>query len=208
MRMYGLALSMLLGCGGGDPDSSKRQAARVHSTEDRPVQETSHADCQIVSESRLSGEGIGAIRIGESILHVKASCPLTQDDSVDVEEGLRERVVAIATGLGLFRASVDSERVWRIEVDSPAPQTADSIHVGTPLRRLLALYGLRGAEGESGLFLATPTHCGMSFRLKLEIADAEHKSDWTLADLRRLPPDTPIDLILMFGCLSQRRPVR
>lgn len=100
---------------------------------------------------------------------------------------------------------MDPARIWRIAVERAAFGTADSVGVGTTLSRLLKLPGVKGVEGEGGLFVVVPARCGLSFRLRHDLAPSEHKPEWTSADLKRLPASTVVDQVLLFGCSKDRR---
>ncbi len=96
-------------------------------------------------------------------------------------------------------AEIVNDKVWRIEVTSSRFRTADSLGVGTPLSRLLALNNPRGLTGEGQLFVASPDHCGLSFRLSNNGSSARSQN-WDKAALSRLPSSTVVNKVLLLGC--------
>ena len=111
------------------------------------------------------------------------------------------RVLAVAFGMDTIEAEVDSGRVWRIVLSQPRFRTIDSLGVGTSIARLLALPGVHGVIGEGALYLASPVHCGVSFRVTDPVDDSP-ASDWTLPMLKRLPAATVVTAVLISGCLG------
>jgi len=100
-------------------------------------------------------------------------------------------------------AEVVDDRVWRILVRSQGFFTSDSLSVGTSVATLVELPELQPMTGEGYLYARTPAHCGMSFRLSVPPSTLP-RGEWTLADLRNLPPTVHVTRILLFGC-SERQ---
>jgi hypothetical protein len=147
----------------------------------------------------LDGGGVGALRIGALVDSVRARCALVRDTTELRAEGLPVRVIAVAVSGDTVEAEVDSGRVWRIETTRPTLRTADSLGVGTPLARLLALPGAHGLSGEGAVFVVSPARCGLSFQLS-GVGSAAPRGGWTAAALRRLPPSTAVSRVLVVGC--------
>ena len=148
----------------------------------------------------LTGSGVGKLQIGASADGVRTACTVVGDSTEMDEEGNPARVLRVDAGRDTLVAEVDSGRVWRITVDHRAFVTRDSLGVGTTLDRLLQFSDVSGLEGEGGLFVVSPSHCGLSFRLHHDVAEGQHRGKWTLSDLRTLPPSTPVDQVLLVGC--------
>lgn len=147
----------------------------------------------------MSGRGTGDLRIGMTTASVRAACRVTRDTTRLASEGQTARMISVALGGENVEAEIVNDKVWRIEVTSPRFKTADSLGVGTPLARLLALSNPRGLTGEGQLFVASPDHCGLSFRLSNNGSSARSQN-WDKAALSRLPPATVVDKILIIGC--------
>ena len=147
----------------------------------------------------MSGRGIGGLRIGMTMAAVHAACRVTRDTTRLASEGQTARVISVAFPGETVEAEIVSDRVWRIEVTSPRFRTGDSLGVGTPLSRLLALDNPRGITGEGQLFVVSPAHCGLSFRLS-DNGSSARSQNWDRAALSRLPSSTVVDTILIVGC--------
>jgi hypothetical protein len=147
----------------------------------------------------ITGNGIGDLRLGVTPAAVRASCVVVRDTTRLASEGQLARMIAVAFPRDTVEAEIVDGRVWRIEVLSPRFRTADSLGVGTPLRRLLALRDPRGITGEGQLFVVSPEQCGLSFRLS-DNGSSARAQDWDRAALARLPSKTVVDKILIVGC--------
>jgi hypothetical protein len=106
-------------------------------------------------------------------------------------EGLPERRIAVVVGVDTIEATIDNNRVWRIEVETPRLRTADSLGVGTTASALNQR-GATLAVGE-GVFAILPTHCGLSFQLN-NVNVAQGRS-W-----RTIPDSARVSRVLVFGC--------
>jgi hypothetical protein len=134
-----------------------------------------------------------------SVDSVRAICRVLSDTTRLASEGQRARFIGVGFGTETLEAEIVGGRVWRIDVRSPRFKTADGLGVGTPLSRLLSLNSPRGLTGEGQLFVASPDHCGLSFRLSDNGATARSQ-DWDRAALSRLPSGTVVDRVLAVGC--------
>jgi hypothetical protein len=161
-----------------------------------PPRDASDAGC---GGTTLSGRGVGALRIGMSVDAVRKVCGVLSDTTRLASEGQRARFIGVGFGTETLEAEIVNERVWRIDVRSPRFKTSDGLGVGTPLSRLLSLNSPRGLTGEGQLFVASPDHCGLSFRLSDNGANARSQ-DWDRAALSRLPSGTVVDRVLAVGC--------
>lgn len=159
-------------------------------------------------EAILRDEGIGKLRIGAPFDSIVGSCPVMRDTTMIGAEGMPSRriyLLFLADSVGTkvvadtVGAEVVNDRVWRISVTSPRIRTADSLGVGTPLSRLLQLKNPRGMSGEGKFFVASPDHCGMSFRLA-NAGPGAQRGDLNPAGLARLPKSAVVSEILVFGC--------
>jgi len=153
----------------------------------------------LCADSLITGEGVGPLRIGAPVSNIEKACRVLRDTVELAAEGLPARILTVAMGRDTLAAEVDSGRVWRITVSQTRFQTSDSLKVGSPIARLLALSGVQGLVGENALYVIAPSHCGLSFRVT-DPAKAAPKQEWTLADLRRLPSSTQVTEILIVGC--------
>ncbi len=147
----------------------------------------------------ITDEGIGELRIGASIESIRQKCNVARDTTVMGPEGMPARKFAVAFPPDTVEAEIVDGRVWRLAVLSPRLRTADSLGVGTSIGRLLQLNNPHGMTGEGQFFVASPTHCGMSFRLAIAEAGPQ-RGDLDRAGLARLPRSTVVNEVLVFGC--------
>jgi hypothetical protein len=109
------------------------------------------------------------------------------------------RKLLVALSRDTVEAEVVSGRVWRIAVASPRLRTADSLGVGTIKARLLQLTKPRLMTGEGRLFVASPEHCGMSFKLA-NAGRGALRGNLDRVGLARLPDTAVVSEVLIFGC--------
>jgi hypothetical protein len=150
-------------------------------------------------EEVITDEGIGQLRIGATVESIKQKCKVLRDTTVTGAEGMPARKLAVAFTKDTVDAEIVDGRVWRIAVHSPGIRTASLIGVGTLNQRLQTLKDPHGAMGEGALFVLSPQHCGMSFRLA-NAGPAGQKGDLDKAGLRRLPIEATVSEVLIVGC--------
>jgi len=153
----------------------------------------------VCGDAVITGEGIGELRIGTTVESVRQKCNVLRDTTALIDEGGPARILTVALSRDTVEAQIHEGRVWRIAVHSPRLQTADSLGVGTTLGRLLRLRNPRGMTGEGKYFVASPDHCGMSFRLANAGLGA-WRGDQDSAGLARLPKSAVVSEVLVFGC--------
>jgi hypothetical protein len=155
------------------------------------------ATCGVDMRTTLTGDGIGALRVGTPVDDVARACQVTRDATVPGPEATTERRIVVDLSRDSVSAVVDAGRVWRIHVRTPAFRTADSLGVGT-LGPALRRPGAQVLFGEGATFVRLPTHCGLSFRLR----GVEFGRVSTPAQI----PDTAVvDEVLAIGCSGSRR---
>lgn len=150
-------------------------------------------------EAILSDEGIGKLKIGAPVDSISPHCVVLRDTTASGAEGMPARKLAVFLPPDTVEAEVVDNRIWRLSIVSPLYRTTDSLGVGTPLSRLLRLKNPRGMTGEGKFFVASPEHCGMSFRLANAGPGGQH-GDLDQAGLARLPRSAVVSEILIFGC--------
>lgn len=146
----------------------------------------------------LGEEGIGELRIGATVEAVRQKCNVVRDTTAPGIEGMPARKLAVALSRDTVEAEIVDGRVWRIAVHSPRLRTADALGVGTSIGRLRELKEPRGMMGEGQFFVASPQHCGMSFRVAN--AGPRARGDMNRAGLFRLPETAAVAEVLIFGC--------
>lgn len=160
------------------------------------------ADCGVSSETDLTGDGIGDLRIDRSVNEIMDRCHVLRDTVEVRAEGHPQRVMTIDLMRDEVEAEIVDEVVWRLGISTPAFLTSDSLGVGTPLERLLEFDGARPLVGEGNLFVQVPEHCGLSFRLT-EPASSLPPGETDRAGLQELPSGTQVDHVLAVGCTER-----
>jgi hypothetical protein len=160
---------------------------------------TSDPRASACGEAVITDEGIGELRIGTTVESVRQKCTVVSDTTALGAEGMPARKLGVALARDTVEAEIVDGRVWRIAVHSPRLRTVDSLGVGTTLARLLQLRNPRGMTGEGKFFVASPAHCGMSFRLA-NAGPGAQRGDLDSAGLARLPKSAVVSEVLVFGC--------
>ncbi|HEV7595931.1 MAG TPA: hypothetical protein VGO33_13120 [Gemmatimonadaceae bacterium] len=164
-----------------------------------PVAGATNAPMSACGDEIVGEEGIGQLRIGTPVESLRQKCNVVRDTTVVGAEGMPARKVAVAFSRDTVEAEIVGGKVWRIAVTSPRLRTRDAVGVGTTIGRLRQLKDPRGMMGEGQLFVASPQHCGMSFRLA-GAGPRGQSGDLDRAGLFRLPEMTMVSQILVFGC--------
>lgn len=156
--------------------------------------------CGVKGNPVLTDLGIGNLAIGRTVDAVKASCRIIRDIQELTSEGTVDRVLTVVIGGELYRATVMSGLIGRVSVRTSRIATSDGLRVGTPLRRVAALKGVKIAEGEDGLYMLPGAHCGLSFRFSIQSRWPTGRS-WTMEELVRRHGNQPVARILVTRCL-------
>lgn len=201
MRYLCIAV-LLLGC----QPRADRATSEVAEAADHAQRVTSTGDrgnCGAAVRPSLSGEGIGELHVGRPAAEIAARCVVLTDTVVPGPEALPEREMSIlVAGTDTVVATIVNDSVWRLQLESTGIRTVDSLGVGSRLADLLrsGRGRARGVEGEGQLFVLLEEHCGVSFRVDLEIGEAQHRAEWSAVDLARLDVMARVDRLLVVGC--------
>lgn len=161
----------------------------------------SQLHCGVGNATVLKDSGIGDLVIGRTVGVVKRSCNVVRDASELGTEGTAERILTVVLGGATVRAMVDGELITRIAVDGPRFATPDGLRVGSSMTRLVSEKGVKPAEGEDGLYLFLPLHCGLSFRFSIP-SRAPNGQQWTPEQLGRIRGNATVGRILVTKCVK------
>jgi hypothetical protein len=161
----------------------------------------SQLHCGVGNATVLKDTGIGDLAIGRTVGVVKRSCNVVRDASELGTEGTAERILTVVLGGATVRAMVDGELIMRIAVDSPRFETTDGLRVGSSMTRFVSEKGVKPAEGEDGLYLFLPAHCGLSFRFSIP-SRAPNGQQWTPEQLGRIRGNATVGRILVTKCVK------
>lgn len=203
MRRLVLML-VLLGC---EKKETAGEASSTFAASSSPASAPSTSPAAASQSERKSScggevigeEGIGELRIGATVESVRQKCNVLRDTTAMGAEGMPARKLTVALSTDTVEAEIVNGRVWRIAIDSPRLRTPDGLGAGTLIERLRQLKSPRLMTGEGQLFVATPEHCGMSFRLSNTGPDAL-RGNLDRAGLSRLPESAVVSEVLIFGC--------
>jgi hypothetical protein len=201
-RVCVVAALAIVSCQRSDSAAGDRLGAVDSVTVNRPTTSTSGAHagspCGVDARTRLTGDALGDLRIGGSIDELRRRCRVVRDTVVRGAEGMPERRMIVDLGRDSVVAVIDSNRVWRVQVQSSTFRTADSLGVGSQLRGLRRT-GARLLTGEGAYFVTLPSHCGLSFRLRgVEFG--------RLRTLAQVPDSATVGEVLVVGCRGDPRP--
>ena len=196
MRRLALVLA-LIGC-------EAKKAVPPASTSSSPAATNARPQVSACGNENVGEEGIGELRIGTNVESLRQKCNVVRDTTVMGAEGMPARKVAVAFSRDTVEAEIVDGKVWRIAVTSLRLRTADAIGVGTTIGRLRQLKDSHGMTGEGQFFVASPQHCGMSFRLSGAGPRAQ-RGDLDRDGLFTLPEMTVVSEILVFGCHLGRK---
>ncbi len=201
MRVLIVAV-LLLGCQPQEDQATPRRADGADVSQQAPAAGL-RLRCGADDRPTLTGEGIGELQIGRPSAQLSARCVVLSDTVAPGAEALPERVMTVLlTPSDTVRATIESDSLWRLEIASPGIRTVDSLGVGTSLSALLRSPNAhaRGLEGEGQLFVLIERHCGLSFRIDLELDPNQHRAEWSETDLSALSGGSRVDQILVVGC--------
>jgi hypothetical protein len=148
----------------------------------------------------LTGEGVGAVRVGAPVAAVRKACHIRARKPAKGEAPPPADLLAFDIGSTSIEAEIRDGRVWRVIVDGTAFRTLDKLGVGSPLSDLLASGPGRASETEGVVYAGVEAHCGISFALSYRPRRGEDRDGWTADGLRSLPPNTPVERVLITGC--------
>ena len=159
-----------------------------------------------VETARLTGDRVGAIRLGMTTDSVKRVCRVVRD-TVEMPEGQRQRALIIAIGRDTLRSWIsDSGTVANVFVESSRFMTTDSLRVGLPLGRLLSYPKMIAAYGEGNfvMFSDEPPLCGLSFMIDFGDRPPPFMRDPTPEALQPYATSARIGSILVRRCFTGR----
>jgi hypothetical protein len=173
----------------GTTPSSSASSERVES----PSREASGNDASQVA-AVVGDSAVGCLEIGVPVEEVRRSCGPVSDTTIYLES-MAQEAAWVGVRQGRVLAEIVNDSVWRISVVDPVVTTRDSISVGTPVRALAHLPGIRIVHGE-GSFARTDVHCGISFQIR-GLSDRPRR--WSPAEIGELPDSVKIARILVLG---------
>lgn len=81
---------------------------------------------------------------------------------------MTQRVLTVVVGSENLYAAVDGGIISSIAVRTPRFATSDGLRVGSQLSSFVSAKRVKMAEGEQGLYLRLPSHCGLAFHFSIQ----------------------------------------
>jgi len=157
--------------------------------------------CGVGPTTLLTDSGIGGLQVGASTTSIKQRCSVLADTTELGDEADSQRVLLVRFGPDTVEATIDNDRVWRIEVTTPRFRSADSLGVGSRVSAFRRFHDLKAESGEGPYYLYTASHCGMSFALPWKaVPDSFYAQTLEGAALNEVADTLRVESVLVFGC--------
>lgn len=173
-------------------------AKRVATGSPRP---SGQLNCGVRATSTIGETGIADLQIGRTISAIKQSCLVTRDAVGPWIEGATQRVLTVALGGANVYAAVDGGIISSIAVKTPRFATSDGLRVGTQLSHFASERRVKMTEGEQGLYLRVPSHCGLAFHFSIQ-SRAKPGMAWPPPRLLELHGRAMADQIIISRCVQ------
>jgi hypothetical protein len=155
--------------------------------------------CGLRGSGTLGETGVADLQVGRTISAVKQSCLVTRDAVGPWIEGITQRVLTVIVGSERLYAAVDGGIISGIAVRTPRFATSDGLRVGSQLSGFVSAKRVKMAEGEQGLYLRLPSHCGLAFHFAIQ-SRAQPGIAWPSPKLAREHGRAPVDQIIVTRC--------
>jgi hypothetical protein len=154
--------------------------------------------CGISTESRVSEDGLGLLRIGMSLDAIRDGCAVLSERVTDSTGEAR-----VDLGRDTAIITLSKNAIKRITLRHQAYRTADSLGVGTHISTLLRLAGATAITERGKLYAYSPAYCGLRFML-LDPAPKPAADRVGRLALRRLTGETRTRELDIVGCARRR----
>ena len=158
-------------------------------------------NCGVKGSSTIGETGIADLQMGRTISAIKQSCLVTRDAVGPWVEGATQRVLTVLVGGANVYAAVDGGIISSIAVKTPRFATADGLRVGTQLSHFASEKRVKMTEGEQGLYLRVPSHCGLAFHFSIQ-SRAKPGMAWPPPRLVELHGRAMVDQIIISRCVQ------
>jgi hypothetical protein len=170
---------------------------RTQTTAKRPA---SALRCGLKGSGTLGETGVGDLQVRRTIAAVKQSCLVVRDAVGPWIEGTTQRILTVVVGSETLYAAVDAGTVGSIAIRTPRFATADGLRVGTQLSKFISVKQVQMTEGEEGLYLRLPSHCGLAFHFSIQ-SRARSGMTWPPRRLEEQHGRATVDQIIVTKCV-------
>ena len=155
--------------------------------------------CGVSDSTWLSGTGIGALQLGLPADSVRRACHVLADTTVRSPNGPTR-----ALRVDLIRDTVFAELsgdsvVSRLRVFGGGIRTREGYGVGSTLENVMHWADLTSATDDGSLFITSPSHCGMRFRLAGP-APVPPSPQSGVKALKHTPGEVRVSEVQIYGC--------
>lgn len=157
--------------------------------------------CGFTGSTTLGESGVADLQVGRTISAVKQSCLVTRDAVGPWIEGTTGRILTVIVGSERLYAAVDGGIVSSISIKTPRFATSDGLKVGSALSNFVSAKRVKMAEGEQGLYLRLPSHCGLAFHFSIQ-SRAQPGIAWPSPKLQAEHGRAPVDQIIVTRCAT------
>lgn len=176
------------------------QPATKPHTETTGKRPASALRCGLKGRGTIGEVGIGDLQVGRTIAAVKESCLVVRDAVGPGIEGTTQRILSIVVGSDTLRAAVDAGLLVSITIRTPRFATADGLRVGSQLSKFVSAKRVQMWEGEQGLYLRLPSHCGLAFHFAIQ-SRAQPGIAWPPPRLEEQHGRATVDQIIVTRCV-------
>ena len=155
--------------------------------------------CGFSGSGTLGETGVADLQVGRTISAVKQSCLVSRDAMGPWIEGATVRGLTVVVGSENLYAAVNGGIISSISVRTPRFATSDGFRVGSPLSSFVSAKRVKMAEGEEGLYLRLPSHCGLAFHFSIQ-SRAQPGIAWPSPKLEAQHGRAPVDQIIVTRC--------
>jgi hypothetical protein len=149
----------------------------------------------------VTENGIGAVEIGDARDSVRTRCLILSDSTAQNGDGAFQGNLVVGVNGSPLMVEIADGRVNRLAVTDTLFRTRDGLGPGIAITRLVDMPGAIVLEGVHDLSVVVGSHCGLYFRIPKPATQPPDGSRWTDV-VRALPPDTPVERVVVRGCRS------
>jgi hypothetical protein len=149
----------------------------------------------------VTENGIGAVEIGDARDSVRTRCLVMSDSTAQNGDGNFQGNLVVGVNGSPLVVEIADGRVNRLAVTDTLFRTRDGLGPGVAVTRLIDLPGSIVLEGQHDLSVVVGSHCGLYFRIPKPATPPPDGGRWTDV-VRALPPDTPVERVVVRGCRS------
>jgi len=156
--------------------------------------------CGVSDSTSLTATGIGDLQLGLSADSVRRACHVLADTTMVGANGQPARALSVDAIRDTVLAELNGDSVVsRLRVLGGGIRTREGYGVGSTLENVMHWSDLTSATRDGSLFVMSPSHCGMSFRLAGPAPVAPSPQSGVKA-LKHTPGEVRVNEVQIYGC--------